>query len=283
MSKTLSTAAIAMFDGMVKHAYQDGGADLRNTVTLRTGVKASTYRFNVLGKGLAQQRTTQTDVTPMNLAHSNTTATLTGWVAAEYTDVFDEDATNLDERAELAAAIGKAVRRRDDQMIIDALEAASTANTVAASVGGAASDLNPTKVRRAVRLLGDDGVSVGEAMLTYIGSHQGKEAMLAQEEVTSGDYNNIRRLVNGEINEWMGVQFRWIATRTEGGLTKAGNDRTSFLYDKASMGHAVGPLERTEVNYIPQKTSWLAAGFLRAGSIYREANGIVELTTTEAS
>jgi hypothetical protein len=281
MSKSLSTAAIAAFDGMVKHAYQDAGSNLRETVTLRTGVTGTTKRFNNLGKGLAQQRTTQTDVTPMNLVHSNQTATLVGWVAAEYTDIFDEDGTNIDERQELASAIGKAINRREDQMIIDALEAASSSLTVAASVGGAATDLNPAKLRRGNRLLGDQGVEVGGAPLCYVGSHQAKENMLAQQEVTSADYNNVRRLVSGEVDNWLGIRYKWVASRTEGGLTKSGNDRTSFLYDRAAVGHAVGNIERTEINYIPQKTSWLAAGFLRAGSKHIDANGIVEMTTTE--
>lgn len=283
MSRTLSDAAIDTFDGMVKHAYQDGGAGLRNYTALRTGVVGDTKRFNNLGKGLAQQRSTQTDVTPMNLAHTNQVATLVGWVAAEYTDIFDQDATNIDERAELATAIGKAINRRDDQMLIDALEAASTTLTIAASVGGAATDLNPSKLRRIQRLLGDQGVEMTGSNVCYIGSHQGKEALLAQEEVTSADYNTIRRLTTGEVNEWLGMSFKWIATRSEGGLSKSGNDRTSFAWERSSMGHAVGGLERTEVNYVPQKTSWLAAGFLRAGSTHIDANGIVELTTTEAA
>ena len=77
MSKFLSSAAIASFDADIKQAYQDG-AKLEDTVTLRTGITGSTHRFPKLGKGMATPRITQADVTPMNLAHTNRTATLTG-------------------------------------------------------------------------------------------------------------------------------------------------------------------------------------------------------------
>ena len=48
------------------------------------------------------------------------------------------------------------------------------------------------------------------------------------------------------------------------------------------IGLAVGINMRTEVNYVPVKTSWLANGIFSAGSVAIDADGIVELTTTEA-
>ena len=284
MSKTLSDAAISSFDGMVKHAYQDSGK-LRECVVQRTGITGSTHRFNNIGKGQAQLRGTQTDITPMNLTHTNQTATLVGWVAAEYTDIFDEDATNLDERAELASAIGKAITRRLDQMIIDAAEAASSSLTVSNDVGGTDTDVNPDKIRRVSRLLGQNGVEVGDEKIAFVGSHFAKEALLAEAEITSADYNSVRRLANGEVNNWLGMDFKWIADRDEGGLTKDGsNDRTCFGWAQSSLGLAVGGLDgKTEVNYIPHKTSWLAAQMLRAGSTHIDAGGLVEVTAREAS
>lgn len=278
MSTSLDTAAIAAFANDVKHAYQDV-PKLRDTVRIKTGVVGSTYRFNKLAAGVATPRVPQTDVVPMNLVHSNVTVTLEDWNAAEYTDVFDDAATNISERAELASSIAKAIGRRGDQMIIDALEAASTSLTVASSIGGANTDLNVAKLRRASRLLGDGGVA--EDKLTYIGSYIGREALLGTTEATSADYNSVRALVNGEINSFLGFDFKWIASRSEGGLDLTSGDRTTFAYAQSSSGIAIAVDERMEVNYIPTKTSWLANMMFKANATAIDAGGIVEVTCDE--
>lgn len=279
MSTSLPTAAIASFDQDVKHAYQDMGK-LRDTVRVKTGVVGSTHRFPKLGAGLATKRVPQTDVIPMNLQHTNQTATLEDWNAAEYTDVFNDAKTNISEREELAGSIAKAISRREDQLIIDALEATATTLTVAASIGGANTDLNVDKLRRAKRLLGNNGVGEDEE-LTYAGSYTQQEGLLGETEATSADFNTVRALVNGEISQFMGFSFKWLADRAEGGLDLTGGDRTTFAYAKSAVGHAVGMDQRMEVNYIPQKTAWLANMLFSAGSIEIDAGGVVEITCDE--
>ena len=195
--------------------------------------------------------------------------------------MFDEQKTNISERMELASSIAKAISRREDQLIIDALEATATSLTVAASIGGAASDLNVTKLRRINRLLGENGVDEDEE-ITFAGSHFGKEALLGETEVTSSDFNSVRALVNGEVNTFLNMTFKWIASRAEGGLDKTGNDRSNFAWAKSAIGHAIGIDQRLEVNYIPMKTSWLANMLFSAGSIEIDAGGVVDVTTTEA-
>jgi hypothetical protein len=279
MSTSLDQAAIASFDAMVKHAYQERGK-LRDTVRVKTGVVGSTHRFPKLAAGLATRRVPQTDVVPMNLAHSNVEVTLQDWNAAEYTDVFDQAKVNFSEREEIADSIAAAIQRREDQMIIDALEATATSLTVASSIGGANTDLNVAKLRRASRLLGDNGVGE-EEMRTYVGSYVGREALLAEEETTSSDYNTIKALVNGEINSFMGFSFKWIATRSEGGLDLSGGDRSTFAYAQSAVGHAIGMEQRMEVNYIPQKTAWLANMLFSANAIEIDAGGVVDITCDE--
>jgi len=82
MSKNLSNAAVIDFDSEVKHAFQDGGK-LRPCVTIRTGVTGESYKFTRMGKGIANQKATQADVTPMDTGRSRQTATLDNWLAPE--------------------------------------------------------------------------------------------------------------------------------------------------------------------------------------------------------
>ena len=278
MAKTLDVAAIAEFDAIVKHEYQ-GMGKLRPTVRVKTGVVGATHRFPRMGKGLATKRVPQTDVVPMNIQHTNATATLEDWNAAEFTDIFDQAKTNVDERRELAVTIAGAITRREDQLIIDALEAAATTLTVDTNVGGAGTDLNTAKARRAKRLLDAGGVPAGNR--TFVHSAVGLEAMLGQTDVTSSDFNSIKALVDGEFDTWLGFKWMMIEDRDEGGLTLAATLRTSFAYHMQSTGLAVGIDFTTEVNYIPVKTSWLANGLFSAGAIAIDADGIVEITSTE--
>ena len=128
MSKFLSNAAIQEFDSEVKHEYQAMGK-LRNTVALRTNVTGDAYKFTRMGSGLANQKATQADVTPMDISHGRQTATLENWNAPEYTDIFDQAEVNFDEKQELAKTIAKALARREDQIIIDAMAAGTYSTT----------------------------------------------------------------------------------------------------------------------------------------------------------
>lgn len=282
MSKFLDQAAIQQFDAEVKHAYQ-AGEKLRKTVRQRTGVVGSSHRFPKMGKGLATPRIPQTDVTPMNITHTNATATLEDWNAAEFTDIFNQAKVNFDERQQLATTIAGAINRRMDQLVIDALDGAATSLTVATSIGGTNTGLNPAKLRRTSRLLSDGGVP--EEDRTFVGSYVGREQLLGETEATSADYNTVLRLTSGDFKEndtFVGFKYQWIESRDEGGLDLTSNVRTNFGYHKESTGLAVGMDFRTEVNYIPLKTSWLSNGMFSAGAIGIDAEGIVECSTYEA-
>ena len=281
MSKGLSAAFIASFDTRVKTAYEMG-SKLRPRVELANNVVGSTHRFNRMGKGMATKRIDQTDVTPMNIFHGNTTATLEDWNAAEYTGIFDKQKVNFDEMDKLAGIIANAIGRREDQLIIDALDASSTTLQVGTEVGGAASGLNTAKCRRASRLLNDQGVPDGSENRTACISTEGLEQLLGETEPTSFDYNAVKALYDGEIMKWLGFKFVKMEIRAEGGLPKSGNLRTSFFFDRQSTGLAVGINMRTEINYIPQKTSWLTNGIFSGGAVHIDADGIVEVATTEA-
>ena len=283
MSKTLSAAAATQFDSQVLHEYQGAGS-LRTTVTVRPGVVGDTYKFRKMGAGMAHQRgAAQTDVTPMDVSHSLQTATLENWVAPEYTDIFDQAEVNFQERAELASTIAMALSRREDQILIDAWDAsASYAGTVVDSIGGTATDLNPAKLRRASRYLNSKGVPMTGRHVA-IGALQ-LEALLGQTEATSSDYNNVKALVNGDINTFVGFKFHMIEDRSasEGGLTVASSVRDCYAYHESSTGYASGIDPKTEVNYIAQKVSWLANGLLKSGAVVRNANGLVKIQCNES-
>lgn len=278
MSKFLTQNAIASFASNVKQAWQ-GASQLRATVNLKTGVVGSTHRFNKIGKGLATKRIAQTDVVPMNIVHGNATAVLEDWNAAEYTDIFNQQKVPYSEVQALANVIAKAIGRREDQMVIDALDAAATAHVVPTSVGADAG-MNVAKLLRAKALLDDNDVDDEERYMAI--SARGLEQLLGNTEVTSADFNAVKSLVHGEVDYFLGFKFKKFGKREEGGLPISGTTRTSFAYQKEAVGLAIGKDFSVSVDWIAHKTSWLSNGMFIGGATAIDADGIVEIETTEA-
>jgi len=100
---------------------------------------------------------------------------------------------------------------------------------------------------------------------------------LNDEKATSADYQAIKALVSGEVNTLVGFNFIVIETRVEGGLTEAGNIVDSWFYQRPAVGLAVGIDMKTEINWIPERTSWLSNGMLKGGSVVRDEGGLVKV------
>ena len=276
MSKFLTNAAVIDFDSEVKHAYQ-GMGNLRNCVTIRTGVTGESYKFTRMGSGIANQKASQADVTPMDIEHARQTAILSNWNASEYTDIFDAAAVNFDEKTELAQTIAKALSRREDQLIIAAMDSVTYVNSSPTIDQGTSVALgtafNVAALRKASSVLSDKGVPESDRYIAYTAAD--RQSLMGEEEATSSDYNTVKALVNGDIDSFVGFKFKLIETREEGGLPA----NTVFAWHKAAVGYAVGIDMKTTVDWIAQKTSWLCNGMLKSGAVAREGRGIVKLTT----
>lgn len=279
MAINLSTAFVTLFDAEVKQAYQ-ASAVLRPAVRVRSGVEGSTYKFPKIGKGVAQVRIPQTDVTPLNVTYSQVTATLSDYIAAEYSDIFMQAKVNFDERRELVKVVSNAIGRRQDQLILDALTA-SSGTSVSNDIGGTDTNMNVAKLREAAKTLNANNVPMdGRHIIIHANS---LASLLSETAVTSSDFNTVKALVQGEINTFLGFQFHVLGDRTEGGLIKDGsNDRTCFAFHKDAIGLAEGIAPKTEINYVPEKTSFLVASMFSAGAVAIDDEGIVKIICRES-
>lgn len=278
MSKTLSSVAATEFDMQVKHAYQ-GSGKLKNLVTLRSGVVGDTYKFRLMGKGQGHERTGSSSlVVPMDVTHSQPTATLTNHEHPEYTDIFDQATVNFDEKAALAGTIGKAMGRTMDQLVIDQMIAGTYNTSYTAGTGfdiAAGGTGFTTAKLRSLRAFYDD-LEV-EGTQTILVSGGGMESLLANTETTSSDFNTVRALVNGELNSFMGFNFVKIgAQRLEGGLGSS----VAYAFSSDAVGLAVGIDERTSVDWVPERTSWLCNGILKAGATLIDPEGTAQIAYT---
>ena len=277
MAINVSTAFVDLFDSEVKQAYQAESV-LRGTMRTRTGVAGNTVKFPTIGKGVATVRVPQTDVTPLNVTYGQVTATMEDFIAAEYSDIFQQSHINFDERSELVQVVSKSIARRMDQLMIDALNAAGGTTAVATSIGGNASNMNIEKLRATAKAMNQNNVpSEGRHLLMHASQ---LDALLGETEVTSQDFASVKALVQGEINTFMGFNILTVGNRDEGGLPKP-STRTCFAWHKDSMGYAESMAQKTEVNYIPEKTSFLVSSMFSAGSVSIDGAGIVKISCTE--
>lgn len=279
MSTSISTSFVTIFDAEVKQAYQQD-RQLAGTVRERTGVSGNSYKFNKLGSGVANLHIPQSDVTPMNLTHTQVTATMADYNAAEYSDIFTSGKVLFDERAELVKAVSMAVGRRMDQLVIDALDGAGTSLTVANSIGGSTTNLNVDKVLEAKKLMDQQGVPAEDRF--FLCHANNMAAFLDDSDVKTIDVNTTKALAQGTVDSFLGFKFIMVGDRTEGGLAVDGSsDRTCLAWHKNACGLAINMDKKTEINYIAEKSSFLVNSMFSAGAVGIDTAGIVEVTCRE--
>jgi len=271
MSKELSSVAKKEFDMEVKQAYQGTGI-LRTCVTTRNNVVGDTYNFRKMGKGLANQKSTSDLVTPMDVSHDLIPAILENWNAPEYTDIFDQQTVNFDERRELASAIAKALGRRLDQIIIDSMDA-STPTIADITV---ATNLTVDVLIDTSTALTDKGVP-NDGRRCFAINAAGLGGLLTDDNATSSDFAAVKALVKGDLDSFMGFTFKVIETRDEGGLQVNTNIVDSWAFHQDAVGLAIGIDLKTTVDWVPERTSWLSNGMMKAGAAIRDLDGLVRV------
>ena len=276
MAQNVTAAFVTLFESEVKQAYQ-AESILRGTMRTRTNVQGNTVKFPKIGKGVATIRVPQTDVTPLNVTYNQVDLSMSDYIAAEYSDIFHQSHINFDERRELVEVVSKSIARRLDQLCIDAM-VGSAGSTVLTGVGGATSNMNLAKLRATAKAFNEKNVPAEGRYLLMHASQL--DALLGETETTSSDFATVKALVRGEISAFMGFNILTIGDRDEGGLPKP-STRSCFAWHKDAMGYAESMAQKTEVNYIPEKTSFLVSSMFSAGAKAIDSEGIVQINCTE--
>jgi N4-gp56 family major capsid protein len=277
MAQGISSAFVELFDAEVKQAYQ-ASRMLAGITRERNNVEGNVVKFPKIGKGTATVRVPQTDVTPLNVTYSQVSVTMSDYIAAEYSDIFHQAKVNFDERRELVQVVGNAIGRRMDQLVIDALNAASSPSTVATSVGGAGTNMNLAKLLAAKKALDAKNVPAeGRCMIIHA---NGLSALLDETELTSSDFATVKALSQGEIDTFLGFKFIMLGDRDEGGLPLP-STRTNFAFHRDAVGLGVSMAQKSEINYVPEKTSFLVSSMFSAGAVAIDDEGIVHISSTE--
>jgi len=279
MSVNLPNVAITDFASDVHAEFQSRGFKTRDAIRIRNNVVGETVQFPKSGEGLAQQKAIQADVVPMNVTYTPITVNLQDWHASDYSDIFAQQEVNFDEKMELVRTSAMSIGRRMDQMTIDALDASGTVNTI---VDGG-TNFTYAKVRDAISQLHQN--NAGDNGIYALISAEAEKKLLDEEKLTSSDFVNSRVIENGGLSglKLAGVNWRVLGNMTEGGLTKVGNIRSCYMWDKMSVGMGIGIDFRTEINYVPEKLSYLVSSLFKANAVAIDATGIIKIDIDETA
>jgi len=286
MSTQITTAFVEQYKSNVLHLAQQKGSRLRNAVRVEMVTGKSAF-FERIGSTAAEKRTSRHSDTPrMDTPHSRRKVSLDDYDWADLIDQEDKVRMLISPQSEYAIAGANAMGRAMDTAIIDA--ATGTAYSGAAGgtsvslpsgqkVAHGSADLSVAKLRSAKKILDAAEVDPDEEKFLVCSAEQ-IDALLAETEVTSSDFNTIKTLVQGDIDTFMGFKF----IRSERLNTDSTPSRQVLAFAKSAIGLAIGSdistkiSERADKNYATQVFLSMTIGATRI-----EEEKMVEIACNE--
>lgn len=274
MSTTIDQAFIKQFEREVHEAYQRQGSKLRNTVRTISNVNGSSAVFQKVGKGTASTKSTHGMVPVMNLDHSNIEVVLSDYYAGDWVDRLDELKTNIDERQVIANAGAHALGRKTDELIIAALEGASSQVIADGNVG-----MTKDKILSAFETFGSNDVPDDAQRYCIVGWKQWSD-LLSIEEFVNADYVGSDALPFASITQ--AKMFLGTIFVPHSGLPVDVDDiRSCFYYHKTAVGHAAASDVQTDVSWHGDRAAHFVNNMMSQGAGLIDESGIVVINCDE--
>ncbi len=211
-TSTVDADFVEAFKSNVIHLSQQHPSRLRPTVDSMT-VKAETANVERMGNKEAVEKTTRHTPTPiLDVPHDRRKLTMQDFQWADLVDEEDQIKMLISPKSEYAKAAAWAMNRQYDRLIVEAATGASTDGDGAAvalpasqSIGSAGGGLTLDLVLEAKEKL--DANEVDSASRYMVLNSAAMSDLLGTTEVASSDFNTIKALVRGEVNQWMGFSI----------------------------------------------------------------------------
>ncbi len=268
MSVSVDQVFIKQFEADVHLAYQQMGTKLRATVRSKSGVIGASTTFQKVGRGTASTKSRHGIVPVMNLNHEPVECILQDYYAGDWVDALDELKTNVDERRVVASAGAYALGRKTDELIISALDTATSA------VGDYSTGLTKDLILSAVEILNENDVPDDGRRFAVVGVHQWNE-LLSMDEFVSADYvgNDLPLVSGGASKKWLGIT--WIMHNDLPMDTT--DQRDCFIYHATSIGHACGQEVKTDISWHGERAAHFISNSMSQGAVMIDDAGIVRL------
>ncbi len=250
MSQQVTTAFVKQFNSNVFHLSQQKGSRLRGLVRTVSQNGKSQF-FDRIGSVSAQKKVSRHNDTPLiDTPHSRRRVTLNDFEHADLIDDADKIRMLIDPTSEYSMAFMYAFgRAMDDEIIAAALgnsyggeEGADVVvlpdtQKIAAHDGTTTTgvNLNVRTLRKVKQVF--DANDIDESIEKHFSITSSQlQSLLAETEVTSSDYANVKALVMGDVDTFLGFKF----TRTERLVRSAAN--ITYNVADGSVGAGTGTI-----------------------------------------
>lgn len=245
---------------------------LKDTVYQKSEIIGKYAYFRLLGDGMATEHIPGSPVTFMNPDTKQVSCMLKPYEAYDCIDEPEKKTYNFDLAKELAQIASMACSRRSDQLIIDALSK-STKDKI-----GNDTTKFTVSLLTAIQEKFDDA-SVPEEDRYILWTANQRSQLLQETKVTSSDYVNVKALVDGKIDQFLGFKFILIPSRKEGGLPRTSTSNMGFAYQKRHVGYANQQDITSSLNYRPELDALQVGAKFSAGATIIDEDGVVPFET----
>ena len=257
MSSQVTTAFVQQYSANIQMLSQQMGSLLRDKVRVESVVGKNAF-FDQVGSVTAVEKTSRHSDTPqIDTPHARRRVSLADYEFADLIDQQDKVRLLIDPTSSYAQAAAMAMGRAMDDVIISAAlgtaytgETGSTSTANANSIAHGSAGLTIAKLRTAKQTLDLNSVDPSIPRHIIVGPKQITD-LLGTTEVTSSDFNTVKALANGEINQFLGFNFivsnrlslsgttrSCIAYAQDGIALGVGKDVTARIDERADKGYA---------------------------------------------
>lgn len=261
------------FSPLVKEAYQKSSI-LDGVVRTDGKIVGNKAEFRKSGSLLAVDFNKGSDLDYGNTDFGKAVAILKDKVSADLIFDVDKPKFNFDEAKILSNNVSSAIGRATDQIIIDdALN-----NTSTSAIGSESSSLNLDMLLKAAEFFNENAVPMSDRYIIHTSAQLTQ--LLSDTKLTSIDYANVKALVSGELNTFMGFKFILMESRKEGGLPLVGSAGVkAFAFHKEAVGKAISNEIDTKMERVAEKLAWQIACTVQVGAINIDDKGILPIIT----
>jgi len=296
MSQQIDTALVQKYTNAIEIGLQQKESKLARAVMHETQNAEYAYYDRLGTVAMSPLTTRHADTSYTDTPHTRRRVGLQHFALADLIDDKDKLQMNADPTSSYIQTFVAAGNRQKDQLIIDAFDATvytdktgSTAvayaadggSTVAvnyAESGSADSNLTLPKLREARRILMTNEANEGDELFVVMGPSQ-EMALLRNTETTSSDYNTVKALVNGEINQFMGFTF---ITTNQLDVASATNIRDCYAFGRMGMKCVTASDLKVSVDVLPTKNhATQVAMYLSANAVRMWGEKVVKILCDE--
>tara|TARA_S200002703_G_scaffold149500_1_gene147131 strand:+ start:67 stop:960 length:894 start_codon:yes stop_codon:yes gene_type:complete len=291
MSSQYPNAFSQKFASDVHIQYQQGASRLKGKVAERNMVGGETMWLPQVGSVSGHQEYTRhSDTQYVDTPHETRKLVANPERWADLIDVPDRNRSVADFMGPYVQIASAYFGRRFDTIVQEnalgtnyAKVSGATSETsvafpssqqVAVNLGGSSEGLTLAKLIEAKSILGKNETPMGEAKCLIHRQEQLDDLLNNVSQVSDADFANVKALVNGEVNYFMGLEF--IPTQTV--AVTAGDIASCIAYTKSAIVAGVTSSFNAKVEQLPTKNySWQVWAEQDIGATRVQEEGVVEV------